>query len=141
MTIQDDLIRDEGVRLKPYKDTVGKLTIGVGRNLDDVGISETEAVNMLTADIERAESALRRNFHWFIIAPEPVQRGLTNMAFNLGMQGLLGFRRMLSCLNAGDYAGAADAALDSNWAKQVGARAQRIADLFRSCAVKTGATS
>lgn len=141
MTIYDDLIRDEGVRLRPYKDSVGKLTIGIGRNLDDVGISEDEAQVMLRADVERAESALRRNFHWFLIAPEPVQRGLTNLCFNMGITRLMEKNpKMLSCVAAGDYAGAAAHLLDGPYKDQVGERAHRIADLFRSCA-KTGVTS
>lgn len=132
MSILDDLIRDEGVRLKPYKDTVGKLTIGIGRNLDDVGISEDEARVMLSADILKAESGLRRNLSWFLTAPEPVQRGLTNMAFNIGVFKLMGFQKMLNALAAKDYDTAAKEALTSKWATQVGARAVRIAELFES---------
>jgi lysozyme len=132
MSIQDDLIRDEGQRLKPYMDTVGKLTIGVGRNLNDVGISEEESRQMLNADIDRAESGLRRTFTWFLTAPEPVQRGLTNMAFNMGIMGLTQFGKMLSALASEDYDLAAAEALKSKWADQVGERAVRIANLFIS---------
>ena len=132
MTIEDDLIRDEGVKLKPYRDTAGKLTIGIGRNLDDVGISEQEARFLLSSDLERVRSQLSHEWPWWITRPESAQRGLMNMAFNLGIGGLSKFPRMLACLQAGDYHGAADAALDSLWAKQVGERANRIADLFRS---------
>ncbi len=128
----DDLIRDEGLRLRPYVDSVGKTTIGVGRNLDDVGISEEEARMMLNADIDRAESGLRRTFTWFLTAPEPVQRGLVNMAFNLGINRLTGFGKMLSALASKDYDLAASEALKSHWATQVGARAVRIAELFES---------
>lgn len=132
MNILEDLIRDEGLRLKPYTDTVGKLTIGVGRNLDDVGISEEEARAMLNADIDRAESGLRKTIPWFLSAPESVQRGLTNMAFNMGIIRLTQFGRMLSALAAKDYDAAAAEALKSKWATQVGARAVRIAELFES---------
>lgn len=132
MSLLEDLIRDEGLRLKPYTDSVGKLTIGVGRNLDDVGISEEEARAMLNADIDRAESQLRRTFGWFLSAPEPVQRGLTNMAFNMGITRLTQFGRMLSALASKDYDLAASEALKSKWATQVGARAVRIAELFES---------
>ena len=132
MSIVEDLIRDEGLRLKPYRDTVGKITIGIGRNLDDVGISEEEARVMLSADIIKAESALRRNLSWFLEAPEPVQRGLTNMCFNIGFTGLSQFGRMLSALAKKDYDLAASEALKSKWATQVGARAVRIAELFES---------
>lgn len=137
MSLEDDLIRDEGLRLKPYRDTVGKLTIGVGRNLDDVGITETEARVLLANDIAAAESALRRSFPWFLAAPEGVQRGLTNMAFNMGLPRLLGFQNMLKALAAGDYQKAALEALDSAWAKQVGARAVRISNLFNEAQKET----
>lgn len=135
--ILEDLIRDEGMILKPYRDTVNKLTIGVGRNLDDVGISEEEARGMLNSDIDRAESGLRRTFPWFLTAPEPVQRGLTNMAFNMGLTRLTQFGKMLSALAAKDYDTAAAEALKSKWATQVGARAVRIAELFESAKENT----
>ena len=130
-----DLVRDEGMRLKPYTDTVGKVTIGVGRNLDDVGISEDEALAMLDADIDRSIADLDRTLPWLFERPEPVQRALVNMCFNLGWPRLSGFRNMLDALEAGDYDRAAAEALDSRWARQVGARAERIAALFREGAV------
>lgn len=131
MTIADDLIRDEGLRLKPYRDTVGKLTIGVGRNLDDVGITETEARVLLDNDIAIAEAGLDGSYPWFATSPEPVRRGLTNMAFQLGVRGLAAFQNMLGALAAQDYAKAALEAENSEWAIQVPARAQRIANLFK----------
>ena len=130
-----DLVRDEGMRLKPYTDTVGKVTIGVGRNLDDVGISEDEALAMLDADIDRSMADLDRTLPWLFERPEPVRRALVNMCFNLGWPRLSGFRNMLDALEAGDYDRAAAEALDSRWARQVGARAERIAALFREGAV------
>ena len=90
-----DLIRDEGLALKPYVDSVGKTTIGVGRNLDDVGITEAEAISLLNYDIDRAISDAHRALPSFGDAPEPVQRALVNMAFNLGLPRLRGFKKML----------------------------------------------
>ena len=130
--LKTDLTRDEGLRLRPYQDTVGKLTIGVGRNLDDVGISEAEALVMLEADIDRSVTELNRHLPWLLDRPEPVQRALANMCFNLGWPRLSGFRNMLAALEAGAYDRAAGEALDSRWARQVGARAQRIAALIRT---------
>lgn len=129
-----DLERDEGLRLKPYTDTVGKLTIGIGRNLDDVGISEEEARYLLGNDVEWAIEEMDRSMPWWRTMPEPAQRALGNMAFNLGMPTLRKFRNMLIALQAGDYRKAAEEALDSRWAKQVKGRADRIADLYRSAA-------
>lgn len=131
--LKDDLIRDEGVRLKPYRDSVGKLTIGVGRNLDDNGISDGESEYLLANDIIAVLDALDRNIPWWRSAPGNVQRGLANMAFNLGSTKLSKFVKMLAALEALNYQKAADEALDSKWATQVGPRAERIARLFREC--------
>ena len=130
--LKDDLIRDEDIRLKPYVDTVGKLTIGIGRNLDDNGISEDEACYLLDSDINSIVNDLDRNMNWWRILPDDVQRALLNMCFNLGYPRLSGFKKMLAALEAGDYHKAADEALDSRWASQVGDRSKRIADLIRS---------
>ncbi len=122
-----ELRRDEGVRLKPYRDTVGKLTIGVGRNLDDTGITEGEADRLLEDDIGRAIADLDGALPWWRNLSEIRQRAVLNMAFNLGLSRLLGFKTMLADLERGDYEGAAREAIDSRWARQIGARAQRIA--------------
>lgn len=129
--LKTDLVRDEGMKLLPYTDTVGKVTIGVGRNLDDVGISETEALALLDADIDRAIEDLRRNVPWIFDRPEPVQRALVNMCFNLGWPRLSGFKKMWAHLELNEYDRAAAEALNSKWARQVGARARRLADLIR----------
>ena len=130
MSLADDLILDEGLRLKPYKDTVGKTTIGVGRNLDDVGISEEEARQLLANDIANVEAGLDHELPWWRSQPEPVQRAIGNMAFQLGISGLLQFKNMLQALESGNYEGAKQAALASTWAKEVPDRAVRITALF-----------
>ena len=131
MSIETDLMRDEGLRQKPYRDTVGKLTVGFGRNLDDVGISRDEAFILLRNDIQTARTDLDRALPWWRGLPESSQRGLVNMCFNLGLSRLLGFKRMLKALEARDGALAAKEALNSKWAGQVGERAERIAALYR----------
>lgn len=128
--IKADLLRDEGLRLKPYRDSVGKLSIGIGRNLDDVGISAAEAEVLLETDIAHAAADLDRALPWWRGLSEARQRALLNMAFNLGLPRLLGFTAMLADLERGDFAAAAREAVDSRWARQVGARAQRIAMLL-----------
>lgn len=134
--LKADLNRDEGRRLKPYLDSVGVQTIGVGRNLADVGISDAEADFLLANDVERVKADLDRTLPGWRGMPEPVARGLANMAFNLGITRLLRFTKMVEAIKAGDYARAANEAMDSTWARQVGARATRIADLFRSAAAR-----
>ena len=131
----DDLRRDEGSRTKPYKDTVGKLTIGVGRNLDDVGLRPDEIFTLLQNDVNGAKSDLDRVFPWWRDKPDAVKRGLLNMTFNVGIGRLCGFKKMLDALKDGRYDEAADEALNSRWAEQVGSRAVRVASLFRSLAL------
>lgn len=121
-----DLIRDEGVVLKPYRDTVGKLTIGVGRNLDDVGITQEEALYLLTNDIDRHIKEALRVWPWLEKKPIKIRLAIYNMAFNLGIPRLRQFIKMMDAIYKDDYKTAAREALDSKWAKQVGKRADRI---------------
>ncbi len=128
--LKQDLMRDEGTRLKPYEDSVGKLTIGIGRNLDDVGVTPDEALYLLNNDILKVTQALDKAFPWWTALSEPRQRALANMCFNMGFSRLLGFRQMLAALQAGNFEEASQQALNSEWAKQVGARANRISQLL-----------
>lgn len=138
MNIYDQLRRDEGVRLKVYTDTVGKLTIGVGRNLTDKGISEQEAEAMLTADVMEVREALSKNGYQYFLGdsdddPEVVRYDvLVNMAFNMGIHGLLQFRIMLRAYRDGDWETAAAEMLRSKWATQVGDRAHRLSEQMRT---------
>lgn len=128
--LKADLLRDEGLRLKPYADSLGIETIGIGRNLRDVGISEEEARHMLDNDIAKVEARLDAELPWWKSRSESTQRAMANLAFQLGVHGLEQFKNMLACLQAGDYAGAKRAALDSTWAKQTPERAARVVELF-----------
>lgn len=126
LNISDQLQRDEGFRGKPYRDTVGKVTIGFGRNLDDVGISADEASLMLANDIRIATMRLQSRFAW-VSSLDDARRGvLINMAFNMGIDGLATFTTMLLYVQTGDYASASQAMLRSKWAGQVGDRAVRL---------------
>lgn len=125
------LIADEGLRLHAYRDTAGKLTIGIGHNLDELGITEAEARAILADDIARICADLDRSLPWWRGLGEARQEALAEMAFNLGPGGLLAFHNTLSALQDGRFEDAAREALNSRWAVQVGARAQRIAAKFR----------
>ena len=133
------LARDEGLRLLPYDDATGQslktgdtikgnITIGIGRNLQDRGISPEEVGMLLENDIEivRRELAARIPDLWYLL-PDSVQDALLNMAFNMGVPRVMKFRKMWNALRLSDYETAAIEALDSNWASQVGERANRIA--------------
>jgi lysozyme len=153
--LRAELSRDEGERLKVYRCTAGKRTIGVGRNLDDVGISkaETEALKitvascvqkgiskaasqaLLSNDIKRAKADLDRVLPWWRKLDLVRQRVLINMCFNMGIgnggNGLTSFRNTLRYIREGHYSDAADNMLASKWAGQVGNRAKRLAELMR----------
>ena len=126
-----DLMRDEGVRLKPYVDTVGKWTIGVGRNLTDRGILRSEAEVMLRNDIAIVADDLDVNVPWWRTLSPNRQKALANMCFNMGWPRLSGFKVMLAALEHGDFESAATECLNSKWAAQVGDRATRIGDLIK----------
>ena len=128
-----DLRRDEGCSLHAYQDSEGWWTIGFGRLIDQRqggGITMAEAEALLANDVGRFLDQLDGALPWWRGMPEAARLGLANMAFNLGLTRLLKFRKMLAALEAGDYARAAEEALDSKWAAQVGRRSARIADLF-----------
>ena len=131
-TLYADLLRDEGSRDRPYRDTVGKLTIGIGHNLDDVPISPRAIRVLWEDDIEAHWRGLQRALPWVLTLDPLRQRVLLNMAFNLGVPGLLAFKTTLEHVRAGRFDRAADAMLHSLWAKQVGARAQRLAAQMRT---------
>jgi len=125
--LKHDLKRDEGVRLRPYLCTAGKQTIGVGRNLEDLGITAAEADYLLENDIGRTLSELDQALPWWRDLSGARQEALINMAFNMGVSRLCGFHKMLKALQKGAYEQAAAEALHSRWAHQVGDRAGRIA--------------
>lgn len=130
--IKAQLVRHEGLRLKPYRCTAGKLTIGVGRNLDDSGISQTEAYVLLENDIQNCEKQLLDEIPEIYNGLDEVSKSvLLNMCFNLGIGGLLEFNNTLAFIAAGDWERAANGMLASKWAKQVGRRAIELSELMR----------
>ncbi len=123
---------DEGFRSKPYRCTSGKLTIGYGRNIEDVGIYRHEAEVLLTNDIHDCIEDLLTFQYWTELNLRQ-QVALINMRFCLGPRRFRQFRRMNRALNLKDYEAAAAELLDSKFAKQVGERANRLAkDLCRT---------
>lgn len=137
--LEKDLERDEALRLKLYKDSVGKWSLGIGRNLDDKGISRDEALFMLRNDIREHVALLDKYAPWWREMSEARQRAVANMAFNMGIGPspehptgkLLTFKNTLGAMQRGDYAAAADGMEQSLWAKQVGQRATRLVKMMR----------
>lgn len=116
--------------MRLYLDTVGKQTIGWGRNIEDNGISKEEADFMFDNDFARCQRELAP-FPWYVNQPQNVQDALMNMCFNMGIGRLLGFKKMIVALTVKDYTKAAIEALDSKWAGQVGQRAKDVALMMR----------
>lgn len=130
--LREQLIRHEGLRLKPYTDTVGKLTIGVGRNLADVGISAEEAYYLLDRDIGAATTMLDSHLPWFKSLDEVRRAVLIDMCFNMGWLTLSTFHGTLAAIEGHEFDQASAHMLDSKWATQVGVRATRLAMMMRS---------
>ena len=136
MTIQDLLKKHEALYLKPYRDTVGKLTIGVGRNLDDVGITNAEAAFMLNNDINRVIGELQENFDWYDSLDDVRKMVVIDMTFNLGIQGFLKFKNTINLISQGMWEEASKEMLNSTWAIQVGKeegqRAWELSEMMRT---------
>lgn len=121
----------EGTKLFPYTDTVGKLTIGVGHNLTDKGITPNQAGQILSDDIDDTTKFLDARLPWWKSLDEVRQRALANMVFNL-MGKILDFHTLLGALQAKDWGLASDSVLNSLFATQVGKRASDIAFMFKT---------
>jgi lysozyme len=131
--LREQLIRHEGLRLRPYRCPAGKLTIGVGRNLEDCGISRDEAMLLLTNDIREAADDVVNIIGmgvWDRLT-DARQRVLVDMRFNLGPGGFRGFKRMIQAVRDQRWEDAANEMIDSNWARQVTSRANRLAAMMR----------
>lgn len=158
-TIEDQLILHEGLRLEIYKCPAGKWTIGVGRNLEDVGLSRlemewlfgrsdfsrSEVINKLkTRRLTREEAVyLLENdiavskldlawFPWFKSLDPVRQKVMIDLRFNIGPNSLRGFTKMLAAMAQGDYNKAADEMVDSKWYHEVGTRSKRLVAMMRT---------
>lgn len=131
MSLKQRLILHEGMQVKPYTDTKGKLTIGVGRNLEDVGISQDEALHLLDNDIARAR-ADADTFQFFGNLDPVRQDVLVELVFNMGLEKIHEFKKMLAAMAKGDFHIASAEMLNSEWASQVGMRAVNLAKIMLS---------
>lgn len=127
----DRIKKHEGLRLKPYRCTAGKLTIGYGRNLEDNGITEEEAHFLLMNDLEKSWDECCKAFSWISKMDKIRQGVIVELCFNMGLGRLKGFKKMLAACERGDYETASVEMLDSLWARQVGQRAKTLADIMK----------
>lgn len=140
MNVIDQIKRDEQLRLKVYRDTSddigfegkkGKLTTAWGANIEEIDQEEADFL-LLHRYVNRAQKPVRENIPWSQNLSEPRLAVLENMCYNMGINRLLTFRKALAAGKAGDYALSSLEMLDSKWATQTGARAQRLAKQFET---------
>jgi lysozyme len=126
------LTTHEGLRLKPYLCPAGKLTIGIGRNLEGKGITKQEAVMLLENDIQECLDDLIPLFDAFDTLPEPVRQVLVDMRFNLGPGRFRQFKKMIAAVNTRNFPQAAAQMKASRWYLQVGKRAETLTAMMAS---------
>jgi lysozyme len=131
MTIVEQLILHEGLKLKPYEDVKNKLTIGVGRNLTDKGLSVDEVNVLLNNDISECYDDLQY-FEWFWQLDKIREKVLIDLRFNLGHSGFRTFKNFIAALEKFDYNKAANELENSLWYKQVGARGKNLVQMMRT---------
>lgn len=124
------LIIHEGYKLHPYTDTMGHISIGIGRNLDSRGVLPTEIDMMCEHDMQYFYDQIDSHFTWFAKLNTARQIALIDMCF-MGFKKFITFEKMLIALQKEDYETAANEILNSEYATQVGQRAKDLADIIR----------
>jgi lysozyme len=130
--ILEQLEKHEGLELKPYRCTSEKLTIGIGRNLEDVGISKEEAYLLLENDVKNVDQQIKTYMPWATFLNPARYAALINFVFNVGIGTALKFENAMAALKASDFGTAAEELLNSRWAKQVGKRSTEISEQIRT---------
>ena len=125
----ESLKQEEGFEGMPYEDSLGIPTIGYGIKLP---LSEEEAEILLKHRLDKKILEISEKEPFFLDLPETAQEVIANMAYQLGVGGVLQFKKMWEALKNRDYQKAADEMLDSKWAKQTPNRAKRLAEIMRS---------
>lgn len=125
--------KHEGLSLKPYICTAGKVSIGIGRNLDDRGISKEEAYMLFNNDCLNTDRDLISVFgNDYYSFPDKAQLVFFDMMFQLGLARFCGFKKTIEYAKTGNWKEAARELMDSKYAKQVPKRAEENRDLLLS---------
>ncbi len=124
------IAKHEGLRTKPYLDTVGVWTVGYGHNLNEP-ITEEDARQILISDIKKAIDGCIHAYPWFMELSEPRQHAMIDLAFYMGIHMLNGFKKFLAAMQIGNYDEAAYHLTDSLWAKQVKGRSLTVSNMIR----------
>ena len=138
------LARHEGKRPRPYDDAngktigpsyrviQGKLTIGIGHNLEDNPLPDHIIDLLLDSDVATVLSQLDASVPWWRNLDEVRQEALANMCFNMGIASLLGFRNTLRHLKEGRYPDAASGVRNSRYYRQTGRRGEEVARMIET---------
>jgi len=122
---------EEGYKQFPYTCSAGKLTIGYGFNLEDVGLSEGEAEVLLEYRLQKIEEKMFHHHYWYRYLNEDRRAVIDSMVYQLGYEGFTKFKKLINALEDEDYAEAAIQMLDSLWAKQTPERALRASEIMK----------
>jgi lysozyme len=133
MNTKELLIKHEGIRFTPYKCSMGRWTIGIGRNLSDKGITKEEALYLLDNDIKECERDLANDIFkgFFYAFPQSIQSVLISMRFQLGRTGFRNFRKMIMAFRDWNFAEAIVQMRDSKWYEQVPTRANELIKMVK----------
>ena len=121
---------DEGFRDKPYQDQFGNWTLGYGLDIDQ-GITEEEAAWLIEHRVAKTRAAIKHRWHFATTLPKPLMDALTAMAYQIGVEGMFKFKKMLAAIEAGDYEQAIRESRDSLWFRQTPHRTQRLINALR----------
>ena len=127
----DEIKTHEGLELKLYKCSADKWTAGYGRNMEDNGLREIEAVFMLMNDIEATINECK-SFSWFDSLTPTRQRVIANIVFNIGMPSFMHFEMTIKAIKRGDWVAAGDELVDSKWFREVKTRGIMLVELWRA---------
>lgn len=134
------LIEDEANRQFAYDDKTGKsvtrgsmiegkVSVGIGRNLEDVGLRQDEIHYMLNNDLNEVEDQAKK-FYWYWALSDNRKIVILSMIFNLGLAGFEKFKKTIHYIEDEQWSDAANEMMDSEWAKQVGVRAYRLSQMM-----------
>lgn len=132
LLLYNQLKTNEGYREKLYTDSVGKVSIGIGRNLTDVGLRPDEILYLWHNDVLEVEKALDARLPWWRSLDDVRQRVVIDLCFNMGIVTLMTFKSTLAAIQKGDWSAASKGMLSSKWAKQVHDRATKLATMMET---------
>tara|TARA_R100001594_G_scaffold57337_1_gene91232 strand:- start:5126 stop:5533 length:408 start_codon:yes stop_codon:yes gene_type:complete len=129
MSLIDDIKKHEGFSSTVYKCTAGYDTIGYGKRIKYLKVTEEQAEEWLIEDLNNLKYMLSDKYEWFLPAPTEVKRIVTNMAYQLGINAFSKFRKTIHFISKKKYKLASDEMLDSKWARtDTPRRAKELSD-------------